>query len=32
MEFKIRANIVMSKELTIEAEHLAEAVVRNWIG
>jgi hypothetical protein len=26
MEFKLRANIVMSKELTIEAEHLAEAL------
>ena len=26
MEIKLRANIVMSKELTIEAEHLAEAV------
>ena len=26
MEFKLRANIEMSKELTIEAEHLAEAL------
>ena len=26
MEFKLRANIVMSKELTIEAEHLGEAM------
>lgn len=26
MQFKLRANIVMSKELTIEAEHLAEAL------
>jgi len=26
MEFKFRANIVMSKELTMEAEHLAEAL------
>ena len=26
MEFKIRANIVMSKELTIEAENLKEAM------
>jgi hypothetical protein len=26
MEFKFRANIVMSKELTIEAKHLAEAL------
>ena len=26
MEFKIRANIVMSKELTIEAENLKDAM------
>lgn len=26
MEFKLRANIVMSKELTVEAEHLGEAL------
>ena len=26
MEFKLRANIVMSKELTIEAENLKEAM------
>ena len=26
MEFKLRANIVMSKELTIEANNLAEAM------
>ena len=26
MEFKLRANIVMSKELTIEADNLAEAM------
>ena len=26
MEFKLRANIVMSKELTIEAENLKEAI------
>ena len=26
MEFKFRANIVMSKELTIEADNLAEAM------
>jgi hypothetical protein len=26
MEFKLRANILMRKELTIEAEHLAEAL------
>jgi hypothetical protein len=26
MEFKLRANIVMSKELTVEAEHLGEAM------
>ena len=26
MEFKLRANIVMSKELTVEAEHLDEAM------
>ena len=26
MEFKLRANIVMSKELTVEAENLKEAM------
>lgn len=26
MEFKLRANIVMSKELTVEADNLAEAM------
>lgn len=26
MEFKLRANIVMSKELTVEASNLAEAM------
>ena len=26
MEFKLRANIVMSKELTVEADDLAEAM------
>lgn len=26
MEFKLRANIVMSRELTVEAENLAEAM------
>ena len=26
MEFKLKANIVLSKELAIEAEHLAEAL------
>lgn len=26
MEFKLRANIVMSKELTVEANNLAEAM------
>lgn len=26
MEYKLRTNIVMSKELTIEAEHLEEAL------
>lgn len=26
MEFKLRANIVMSKELTIDADNLAEAM------
>ena len=26
MEFKLRANIVMSKELTVEAENLKEAI------
>ena len=26
MEFKLRANIVMSKEFTVEAEHLPEAL------